>query len=281
VSDTDRSDIETPETILRRFDIRHLKTDVIEGVSVSSMPVADLRNPFTGQPTVGPLAILLDAAGGNSNHFRRSSSEWTVTSELAFEISPDGIEVLLAHPDLSVVASGRPLGPKGATALSVCTFTCGDTVIGGGTVRSFYLPATDGMPTTMPPPAPPTPRAPLTELMAVQVRDPNPDDGAGVTVLAQGVDPILNNSLGIVNGGVASAGLELVAAAAIATGTPPGTLMRTASLRVNFLRPFFSGAQSRYLGTPLRIGRNTAVADATAVDDSGKVALTARVTAYT
>ena len=274
MSDTDQDDIETPETILRRFDIRHLKSEVAEGFSVSSMPVADLLNPFTGEPTIGPLAILLDAAGGNSNHFRRSVTEWTVTSELALELSPDGIPVIFANPELPVVATARPLGPKGATALSVCTFTSGDVIVGGGTVRSFYLPAGEGMPQSLPPDAPPTPRAPLAELMAVQVRD----DEGGSTVLAQCVDPILNNSLGIVNGGVASAGLELAASAAINRGADPH--MRTASLRVNFLRPFFSGMRSRYLGTPFRVGRSTAVGDATAVDDSGKVALAARVTAY-
>jgi uncharacterized protein (TIGR00369 family) len=274
----DQPDIETPETILRRFDIRHLETDVAQGMSVCSMPVADLGNPFTGQPTVGPLAILLDAAGGNSNHYRRSATEWTVTSELALELSPDGISVIIANPDVPVVATARPLGPKGATALSVCTFTIGDVIVGGGTVRSFYLPAGDGMPHTLPPFAEPTPRAPLAELMAVQVRSDEQEAEDGSRVLRQCVDPILNNSLGIVNGGVASAGLEVVASAAVNPGSGPH--LRTASLRVNFLRPFFSGAQSRYLGTPLRIGRSTAVADATAVDDSGKVALAARVTAY-
>jgi uncharacterized protein (TIGR00369 family) len=274
MSDADQHDIETPETILRRFAIVDMEANVPEGISVMSMPVADLLNPFTGEPTIGPLAILLDAAGGNSNHYRRSASEWTVTSELAVEISPDGIAVVLANPDLPVVASARPLGPKGATALSVCTFTSGDVIVGGGTVRSFYLPAGEGMPRKMPPTAPPTPRAPLAELMSVQVRD----DENGATVLAQCVDPILNNSLGIVNGGVASTGLELTASAAINRGLEQP--MRTASLRVNFLRPFFAGARSRYLGTPMRIGRSTAVADARAIDDSGKVALTARVTAY-
>jgi acyl-coenzyme A thioesterase PaaI-like protein len=49
---------------------------------------------------------------------------------------------------------------------------------------------------------------------------------------------------------------------------------------VNFLRPFFAGADSRYEGTPVRVGRNTAVGDAQAIGDDGKVALTARVTAY-
>ncbi|MCV7225653.1 PaaI family thioesterase [Mycolicibacterium komossense] len=274
MSDADQHDIETPENILRRFDIRHLENDVAEGISILSMPVADLLNPFTGAPTIGPLAILLDAAGGNSNHYRRSNTEWTVTSELTVELSPDGAAVIFGNPELPVIANSRPLGPKGATALSVCVFTCGDVTVGGGTVRSFYLPAGEGMPQTPPPFALPTPRAPLADLMAVQVRD----DEDGSTVLAQCVDPILNNSLGIVNGGVASAGLELAASAAINTGRPAP--MRTASLRVNFLRPFFSGAQSRYLGTAMRIGRNTAVADATAVDDSGKVALAARLTAY-
>jgi uncharacterized protein (TIGR00369 family) len=106
------------------------------------------------------------------------------------------------------------------------------------------------------------------------------DDDNGATVLAQCVDPILNNSLGIVNGGVASAGLELVASAAVNNGAVTGGFLRTASVRVNFMRPFFAGERSRYVGTPLRVGRSTAIGDAQAVDDSGKVALTARLTAY-
>ena len=273
---SDQPDLETPETILHRFAIEHLENDVAGGISVMSMPVADLFNPITGGPAIGSLAILLDAAGGNSNHFRRTPAEWTVTSELALELSPDGIAALLASPDLPVVASSRPLGPKGATALSVCTMAVGDIVIGGGTVRSFYLPAGEGMPTGLPTPGTPTPRAPLTDLMSVAVRPPQ--DGA--VVVAQLVDPILNNSLGIVNGGVASAGLELAASAAINTATEPADLLRTASLRVNFLRPFFAGRVSRYVGTPMRVGRRSAVGDAEALGDDGKVALTARVTAY-
>jgi acyl-coenzyme A thioesterase PaaI-like protein len=31
----------------------------------------------------------------------------------------------------------------------------------------------------------------------------------------------------------------------------------TASLRVNFLRPFFAGETSRYVGSPMRVGRPT------------------------
>ncbi|CAN5479515.1 hotdog fold thioesterase [soil metagenome] len=266
---SDQSDIETPETVLHRFALRHLETDVPKGISVTSMPVADLRNPITGELAIGTLAILLDTAGGNSNHFRRAQNEWTVTSELALEISPDGLPVLLASPHLPVVAHSRPLGPKGATALSVATLSVGEVVIGGGTVRSFFLPAREGMPTRLPDPADPSPRAPLSELMSIRVDGP--------AVLTQLADPTLNNSLGIVNGGVASAGLELVASAAINPGDEP---LQTASLRVNFLRPFFAGGASRYVGTPMRVGRRTAVGNAEAIGDDGVVALTARVTAY-
>jgi acyl-coenzyme A thioesterase PaaI-like protein len=49
---------------------------------------------------------------------------------------------------------------------------------------------------------------------------------------------------------------------------------------VNFLRPFFASGESRYVATPVRVGRNTAVADAQAIGADGKTALTARVTAY-
>lgn len=96
-------------------------------------------------------------------------------------------------------------------------------------------------------------------------------------MLRQRPDPFLDNAVGVVNGGVASAGLELAASAVINAGGPP---MRTASLRVNFLRPFFAGEHSRYEAAPLRIGRTTAVADAQALTEDGRPALTARVTAY-
>jgi uncharacterized protein (TIGR00369 family) len=51
-------------------------------------------------------------------------------------------------------------------------------------------------------------------------------------------------------------------------------------VRVNFLRPFFAGQRSRYEASPVRIGSTTAVADAQAINDDGRAALTARITAY-
>jgi acyl-coenzyme A thioesterase PaaI-like protein len=51
-------------------------------------------------------------------------------------------------------------------------------------------------------------------------------------------------------------------------------------MRVNYLRPFHGGGESRYVGTALRVGRGSGVADAQAIGDDGTVAIVTRVTAY-
>ncbi|CDO31142.1 PaaI family thioesterase [Mycolicibacterium porcinum] len=262
-------DLETPDSIQVRFGIECLASDENEATVTFSMPMNRFRNPVTGVPTIGPLAVLVDAAGGMVNHYRRPNGQWTVSSELSVEISPDDTGDL----DGPVIASARTLGSTGATSLSICTLTYRGTIIGGGTVRSFFIPA-DGVLIKRPPETlRRSAETTLSDLMALEVR-PKAD---GQVPLGQLVDPNLNNDIGIVHGGVAAAGLELAASAAI--NSPDGGL-RTGSLRVNFLRPFFAGAQSRYVGAPLRVGRNTGVGDAQAIGDDGKVAITARVTAY-
>jgi uncharacterized protein (TIGR00369 family) len=259
-------DLETADRIVRRFGIEILDINRPEATSVMSMPIADLRNPFTGRHTTGPLAILIDTASGLVNHFGRSPDEWSVSSELALELSPDG--GARADADRPVVAHARLLGSRGSSSLSLCTLTCGEETIGGGMVRSYFIPA-ERLIAASPAETLNAPGQELSDLMAVQMRP------AGV--LQQLTDPILTNGVGTVHGGVAAAALELVASAAINTN---GMHMRTASVRVNFLRPFYASDNSRYEATPLRIGRGTAVADAHAVGEDGRVALTARVTAY-
>jgi uncharacterized protein (TIGR00369 family) len=140
-------------------------------------------------------------------------------------------------------------------------------------VRSYFVPGERVVPANPPETLARTAQTDVSDLMAVEIASAAGD----MPVLLQRADPILNNGVGTVHGGVAAAALELVASAAINTG---GVLFRTASVRVNFLRPFFASARSRYEATPLRIGRGTAVADAQAVNEDGKVALIARVTAY-
>jgi uncharacterized protein (TIGR00369 family) len=263
-------DFETPSSIEVRFGIEFVEPQPPEGKAVMSMPMERFRNPFTGAPTVGPLAILVDAAAGIVNHYRHGAGQWTVSSELSMDLSLDGVGEL----DGPVLATAHALGPLGTTSLGICTLTYRGVVIGGGTVRSFFIEADDVVPKQRPETLRRSADTTLADLMAVHVRDGNSE-----AVLTQRIDRNLNNDIDIVHGGVAAAGLEIAASAAVNRGRSDD-LLQTASLRVNFLRPFFAGTNSRYVGTPMRVGRGSAVGDAQAIGDDGKVALTARVTAY-
>jgi uncharacterized protein (TIGR00369 family) len=238
------------------------------------MPVAGLVNPVTGLATLAPLAVLVDHVGGLQNHHRRGPREWTVSSELALELTPDA-ESVVAAADTPVRATSRALGIKESTAVSECQLVVGDAVIGSGSVRSFFVQA----------PAQYS-ESPLHEGsmdarhgLAAMMSAGQARVEADVVVLPQCPDPVLDNSLGVIHGGIASTGLEVVGAAAINQGRAADPLT-TASLRVNFLRPFFAGDQSRYVGTASRIGRRSGVADAQAIGSDGRPAILARVTSY-
>ncbi|MDT5390767.1 MAG: hypothetical protein QOE04_4408 [Mycobacterium sp.] len=263
-------DLETPDSIQVRFGISYVESRPADAIAALSMPMECFRNPITGAPTLGPLAILVDAAAGIVNHYRRRPGQWTVSSELSMDLSLGDVGEL----DGPVLATAHAFGPLGATSLGICTLTYDGTVIGGGTVRSFFIDAGDVDPQYRPETLQRSAGTTFADLIAVHVRA-----GQSGAVLSQRVDHNLNNDIDIVHGGVAAAGLELAASAAINQERPEASL-QTASLRVNFLRPFFAGTESRYVGTPLRVGRGSAVGDAQAIGDDGKIALTARVTAY-
>lgn len=275
----DGLDPETPLSVLRRFAVTTLEQDMTDFSVVAEMPVAGMCNPFTGLPSLAALTILVDDVAGRVNYYRCGQGQWTVSSELSVEISPGALEHLAAAPHDPVVASARPVGPAGATLLSLCTLSHRGTVIGGGTVRTMPLPSgPDGPIHRGDDPLVRGEKTSLAELMAVEAL-PVED---GVYRLRQHPDPMINNLLGVVHGGVSSAGLELVAAAAF--NHEQDRPLRTASIRVNFLRPFvaapLSGAESIYESRALRIGRTSAIADATAVGADGKPAVIARVTGY-
>ncbi|MCW1960157.1 MAG: PaaI family thioesterase [Mycobacterium sp.] len=272
-------DPETPLSVLRRFGVNTLEQDMATFTVVAEMPVAGMRNPFTGLPSLAALGILIDDVAGRVNYNRRPAGLWTVSSELTVDISPGALDHVMAGEEHPVVASARPVGPPGATLLSVCTLTHHGIVIGGGTVRTMPLPGGPESPLLRgDDPLVRTPQTSLAELMAVQPL-PAEDD---TYRLLQTPDPMINNLIGIVHGGVSSAGLELVASAAInqAQETP----FRTASVRVNFLRPFAAGdqpgAQSVYEARALRVGRTSAIADAAAIGTDGRPAVIARITGY-
>ncbi len=261
-----------PNTALGRFGIATLVDS--PDPFVSSMPLSGLVNPLTGVPTVAPLAVLVDHAAGLVNHHRRASDEWTVSSELSLELTPTALRVIADNSEVSVVATARPMGARGASAFGMCEMTLGDAVIGIGTVRSIYVAPPDEFPQEWPAPVDGPRPTELADIMALQI-----DDATGSPVIHQRQNSALNNSLGIVHGGVAAAALELAASATLNPGRSQQPL-QTASLRVNFLRQFFSGDQSRYVGTALRVGRRSGVAEAQAIGADGEVALIARVTAY-
>ena len=76
------------------------------------MSLAGMRNPFTDLPTVGPLGVLVDAVSGFVNHFRHYPDEWTVSTELALELSPDGSDRATADDALPVIGSLRCWAPR-------------------------------------------------------------------------------------------------------------------------------------------------------------------------
>lgn len=245
---------------------------------VASIPAGGMINPLNGKATVAALAMLVDHIGGLVNHHRRGPGEWTVSSELSLELAPDALARIESAPDVPVFATGQPCGPKGRSALGLCEFTHSGSVIATATVRSFYIPAPDHLAKWPDGPTGPLPDGSLADRMAVRVAE----SGGSAKVLIQDRDPVLNNSLRIVHGGVSAMALELVGSAAINHGREDQPL-HTASLRVNFLRQFriaSSGPESRYEGTALRVGRSSGVAEARAVDTDGKAAIIARVTGY-
>ena len=97
--------------------------------------------------------------------------------------------------------------------------------------------------------------------------------------MSQDPDPVLNNSLGIVHGGVSAMALELVGSAAVNDGRDDQPL-HAASLRVNFLRQFPSGPNPVMSESLCGSAAAAGVAEARAVGDSGKAAIIARITAY-
>ena len=219
---------------------------------IASIPAGGMINPLTGMPTVAPLAMLVDHIGGLINHHRRTPDEWTLSSELSLELASDALEVIASAPEIPVIGTGRPCGRKGPNSLGLCEFTHRDSVIATATVRSFYIQAPGNLANWPEGPTGPLPPGSLADRMAVRVGE---SGGAG-KVLVQDSDPVLNNSLGIMHGGVSAMALELVGSAAV-NDNRDDRLLNTASLRVNFLRQFRSGPESRYVGTPLRVGRST------------------------
>ncbi|MDY6998672.1 MAG: hotdog fold thioesterase [Actinomycetota bacterium] len=260
-------------TPLGRFGIETLE----EGPArcVATVPVHGMLNPLTGAPTISTLALLVDHIGGLINHRHRQPHEWTVTSELSLEVCPDAVDVVTRAPATPVTGVSLPLGRNAASALGQCELRSGDDLIATATVRSFYISAPAELTSWPDSPQATLPGPTLRELMALDVAE----TGGAATILTQRDDPALNNSVGAVHGGISSMGLELAGSAEL-NRNADGAPYRTASLRVNFLRPFHGGPAAHYHATQAHLGRSSGVAETRAVGSDGRVAMLGRLTAY-
>lgn len=260
-------------SIIRRFGVTTRAADPDDATATMTMPIAGMVNPLTAQPTVAPLAILIDTVAGMANHFRRSDQQWTVTTELSMDVELDLVARLTRDSDIPITADARSTGAVSTTSLATCELRHRDSLVGTAIVRSFFIAADVVDLTVAPEGLVRTAETTLAELMSVQPA-PAPSD---TKLLRQLPDPVLHNAIGVVNGGVTAAALELVASAVVDDGAQP---LRTASLRVNCLRGLFSGSRSRYQAGAVHNGRGSALADAVAVSADGTPAVHARFTGY-
>ncbi|BBX19671.1 phenylacetic acid degradation protein [Mycolicibacterium duvalii] len=259
-------------TPLGRFGVETLEDGAER--CVATIPAAGLTNPLTGAATVAPLAMLVDHVCGLVNHRRRGTDEWTVSSELSLEIAPDAAHAIAAAPQERVTGIAQPLGAKFDVALAQCRLSVAGHDVATATVHSFYITAPAGLSAWPEESHGSLPGPDLASLMSLE----RGETGGAAVVLMQKTDDALNNSVGVVHGGVSAMGLELVGSAAVCAAADAA--FRTASLRVNYLRPFHSGSGAHYEATTLHVGRSSGVAETRAVGHDGRDALVARLTAY-
>lgn len=188
----------SPTEILDRFLIRHEISPDPATVAVS-MPVAGHVNPLNGAPTAAALTLLVDTVGGLANHRLCGEGQGTVTTELAADLVPEAVDNVCRASSPPVIATGRTIGARGATSLAVCTLTCAGRDVRVATVRSFCV---DAVPHLAPPKESliRSDETTLAELLSATRMDSSP--GFATPTLVQRHDPILVNSLGVVNGRV-------------------------------------------------------------------------------
>ncbi|QRY42728.1 PaaI family thioesterase [Mycolicibacterium boenickei] len=269
----DGYDILSVDAVEERFGIQILSYDEEDANVRMRMPITALRNPFTGRVTIGPLPLLVDDSGSTVAYARRGRG-WPVTSELTLQLCHDAAETIECSAGSYLTSHAHPIYATEQGALAACTLMVEDKVIGTATVRTVFvaggLPKYERPAETLPKSADLT----LAELLAVSPSG----DQAGYHVMAQHPDPMIFNASENVHGGIAATGMEMVGSAAI--WEKVGDDFWSGSLQVNFLRPFVAGTSSHYAGSVAHAGSTVAVADAEAIGENGKLAATARLTAY-
>lgn len=112
---------------------------------------------------------------------------------------------------------------------------------------------------------PPAPYSRLTGARPV-------DYGDGTTVFEMPVSPWLQSSAGVLSGGVMAFLADSPLGGAVMTKNPPGTVITTSELAMNYLRP--ATLASRYLrarGTVIHLGRSFALSEVYIEDAEGRL----------
>src|SRR5690242_8475603 len=154
---------------------------------VASIPAGEMFNPLTGTLPTAPLAMLVGHVGGLVNHRRRGPGEWTVSSELSFEVRPDAVDVIAEDPDVPVDATSKPFAAKSDVALGLCEISHRGVTLATATVRSFYISVPEHVAEFPDGPTGPLPPGSLSDRMSVRVAE----SGGATRALQQLPDPVL------------------------------------------------------------------------------------------
>ena len=238
-------------------------------------PVAEQFVDPSGRFATGGLAVLVDSGLGAENHRRRPSGMWTVTTELRID--------LLSRPRAGSTGLGvraDHLGNDGH-----CLTTRGEVldddgeVVAAGLVKSMGIAgAVDSNDYDEEPPWPAAlaPGA-LAEVLCLTMD--SRDDGPGGTRAVEAIvapEPALANPLGNLHGGVFAAVAEIAGAAVF----PHQREVSSSSLDVRYIRQIPLVAPVTVRAEVLHDGRSWGIAQATTLDERGRVCAVASVTVY-
>ena len=228
-----------------------------------------------GRFATGGLAVLVDSGLGAENHRRRASGMWTVTTELRID--------LLSRPDAG--AKGLEVRTDHLGSDGHCLITRGEVFADDGGVVAAGLVKTVGIPGAIDEERhdeePPWPAAlesgSLAEVLCVTL---NPrDDGPGGTRAVEAVvapEPALANPLGNLHGGVFAAVADIAGAAVF----PHEREVSSSSLDVRYIRQIPLASPVTVRAEVLHDGRSWGIAQATTLDERGRVCAVASVTVY-
>lgn len=221
-----------------------------------------------GGPAAGMLGVLLDDVVGQATLTARPDGAWPVTTELSVDVV-GGLPV-----DGSVLVAGSRLVAASSRHATACgeVHAPGGDVLAVATLSTHYVPGVPDLDGVVPadPQDRPPPGLRLHEVLGATLES-TPGHGA-LLVVPQG--PAIGNVAGHGHGGILAALADVAAAAAVADEGHP---LRTASLRIAYLRPAVLTGPLHLHATVVHRGRSTALTRVDVTGGDGKLCAAATV----